>query len=157
MLRALIKIATGSAAALTLAATAQGAELACETTPILLQDVTIIDGSGRWSDQDIFIEDGRISALGSDLLLETGQVVTILSRPGAVVRPRPAAQAETAAIFIRTATRAPSRAERRDILMPGVPADLVVHGAGISDAVPGPVEMEIRGGRIVGMPSGCNS
>ena len=36
-------------------------------------------------------------------------------------------------------------------------ADLVVHGAGISEAVPGPVEMEIRGGRIVGTAPGCNS
>lgn len=154
MLRTLIKIATGSAAALTLAAAAQGAEVACEATPILLQDVTIVDASGRWSDQDIYIEDGRISALGSDLLLETGQLVTIVRRPGAIVRPRPEEQQEAGAIFIRTATRAPSRAERTEILMPGAPADLVVYG---TEAGPGAVEMEIRGGRIVGTAPVCNS
>lgn len=154
MLPALIKIATGSAAALALAATAQGAEIACEATPILLQDVTIVDASGRWSDQDIYIEDGRISALGSDLLLETGQLVTIMRRPGAVVRPREEEQPETAAIFIRTAARAPSRAGRTEILMPGAPADLVVYG---TEAGPGAVEMEIRGGRIVGAAPVCNS
>ena len=154
MLRTLIKIATGSAAALTLAATAQGAEIACEATPILLQDVTIVDASGRWSDQDIYIENGEISALGSDLILETGQLVTIVQRPGAIVRPREEDQPETAAIFIRTATRAPSRAERTEILMPGVPADLVVYG---TEAGPGAVEMEIRGGRIVGAAPACNS
>jgi hypothetical protein len=155
MLRTLIKIATGSAAALTLAATAQGAEIACEATPILLQDVTIVDASGRWSDQDIYIEDGRISALGSDLLLETGQLVTIVRRPGAIVRPRAEEDGrEAAAIFIRTAARAPSRAGRAEILMPGAPADLVVYG---TEAGPGAVEMEIRGGRIVGAAPVCNS
>lgn len=154
MLRTLIKIVTASAAVLGCAATAQAAEIACEATPILLQDVTIVDASGRWSDQDIYIENGEISALGSDLLLETGQLVTIVRRPGAIVRPREEEQPETAAIFIRTAARAPSRAGRTEILMPGAPANLVVYG---TEAGPGAIEMEIRGGRIVGAAPVCNS
>lgn len=157
MLRVLIKIATTSFAAAGLSATALAADIACEATPILLQNVTIVDASGRWDDQDIFIEDGRISAIGSDLLLETGQVVTLVERPGAVVRPRPRQQAETAAIFIRTAARAPSRAGREAILMPGAPADLVVYRGVAGDSMPGPVEMEIRGGEIVGSLPACRS
>lgn len=82
MLRALIKILSATALALGLATSARATEIACEAAPILLQDVTIVDASGRWDDQDIFIENGRISALGSDLVLETDQRVTIVERPG---------------------------------------------------------------------------
>ncbi|MAC39383.1 MAG: hypothetical protein CMH94_09255 [Oceanicaulis sp.] len=151
MLRVLNKCLTSSLGALALAATAHAADTGCDATPLLLQDVTIVDASGRWSDQDIFIENGRISAVGSDLVLETGQAVTVLGRPGAVVSPRP--EAAPGAIYIRTATRAPSRAGRRELVMPGAPADLLVYA---EETGPGQIEMEIRDGRIVGVMPVCS-
>lgn len=154
MLRTLTKFAAATAAALFVAAIAQASELACEAAPILLQDVTIVDGSGRWDEQDIFIEDGRISAIGEDIVLETVQAVTVLGRPGAVVRPRTEIPSQPAAIFIRTSTAAAPSPRATAILMPGVPADLVVYG---TEAGPGTIEMEILGGRIVGAPAACAS
>lgn len=155
MLRTLIKFAAAMAVIVSAAAAAQANELACEAAPILLQDVTIVDGSGRWNDQDIYIEDGRISAIGEDLVLETLQAVTVLGRPGAVVRPRAERQAEPAAIFIRTSTAAAAPSPRATaVLMPGAPADLVLYG---SEAGPGAIELEILGGRIVGAATSCAS
>ncbi|WP_300541946.1 hypothetical protein [Maricaulis sp.] len=157
MLRTLINSISAAFVVLAAAGAAHAANVAgnvvCQPAPLLLQDVTIMDASGRWDDQDIFIENGRISAIGEGLLLETRQVVTVFQRPGAVVRPRPARQA--AAIFIRTSNRSAAPSPRETVLMPGAPADLLVFGA--ATAGPGQVELEIRAGRIVGALSACNS
>ena len=82
MLRALNKCLTAALGALALTAMAAASDAGCAASPLLLQDVTIVDASGRWSDQDIFIENGRISAVGSDLgagareIDATGHIVT---------------------------------------------------------------------------------
>lgn len=125
----------------------------CEPAPLLIRDVTIVDGSGRWSDQDIYIERGEISAIGETLELESGIAPIIIERPGAIVRP--GQPAETTALFIRTSTRAPSRVQRPAILMPGVAADLVIYSTDIDASGLGDIDLEIRGGVIVGDTPAC--
>ena len=147
-MRALIKFATGIVLALTAGSAALANTAVCADAPLLLQDVTIVDASGSWDHQDIFIEQGRISAIGEGLMLETAMPVTTLHRPGPIVRPRPQSTAPSAAIFIRTST-AGSASARRTILMPGVAAGLLVYSTG--DAL----ELEISEGRILGMPQTC--
>ncbi len=150
MLRALIKFATGTVLALTAGAAALANTTVCADVPLLLQDVTIVDASGSWDHQDIFIEQGRISAIGEGLMLETAIPVTVIHRPGSIVRPRPQSTAPTAAIFIRTSTAAAApSAARRTILMPGVSADLLVYSAGEA------LELEISEGRVLGAVQSC--
>ena len=151
MRRALIK--SGLACALALAgASATLAETAvCADAPILLRDVTIIDASGEWDHQDILIEAGHISAIGSEIVLETGQSVIELGRPGAIVRPGLQPAASGTAIFIRTSTAASRRSVA--VLSAGSPADLLVYAT--DDRLAGQVELEIRGGRIAGLTDTC--
>ncbi len=151
MRRALIK----SVIASVLAFSGAGAVLAetgrCDESPILLRDVTIIDASGEWDDQDILIEAGRISAIGSEIELETGQSVIELGRPGAIVRPGTQPAAAGGAVLIRTSTAASRRSVT--VLSAGSPADLLVYA---TDArLAGQVELEIRGGRIAGLTDTC--
>ncbi|MAK63938.1 MAG: hypothetical protein CMF75_04215 [Maricaulis sp.] len=156
MLRALIKFATGSVLALTAGSAALASTAACADAPLLLQDVIIVDASGSWDHQDIFIEQGRISAIGEGLMLETSVPVTVMHRPGSIVRPRPQAPAASGAIYIRTSTGASgSAASRRTILMPGVAADLVVYSAQADAVIADQVELEISGGRILGAAQIC--
>lgn len=144
MRRILIKFVLASALA-TSGATVQAATLVCASDPVLLRDVTIVDASGEWTDQDIFIEDGEISVIGSDLELETTRTVRVMDRPGSIVRPTPAAPA-TGRLVIRASLRA-APAETK-YLMPGLPADMVVEGNGRT-------EFEIRGGRLIGTGETC--
>ncbi|WP_203292763.1 hypothetical protein [Maricaulis parjimensis] len=155
-MRALTKFVTGFVLALSAGAAAQANTTVCADAPLLIQDVTIVDASGSWDHQDIFIEQGRISAIGEGLMLETAQAVTVMHRPGSIVRPRSQAPASTGAIFIRTSTGASGSASaRRTILMPGVPADLVVYAAQSDDVIMDQVELEISEGRILGAPLTC--
>ena len=119
--------------------------------PILLRDVTIIDASGEWDDQDILIEQGRISAIASDIELETGQLVVELGRPGAIVRPGLQTRPANGAVFIRAST-APGR-RNTTILSAGSPADLRVFATDVARA--GQVEIEIRGGHVAGLTDVC--
>lgn len=151
MRRALIKTCLVAGLAFCAASTAQAATSICNDAPILLRDVTIIDASGEWADQDILIEQGRISAIASDIELETGQRVVELGRPGAVVRPGLPAASANGAIFIRTST-APSRPDRT-VLSAGSPADLRVYATEAARA--GRVEIEIRGGHVAGLTDVC--
>jgi hypothetical protein len=135
--------------ALTAAPALAGAsELGCDPATLLLRHVTIIDASGQWDDQDILIEDGRISAVGSALELNTSDAVTEIDGQGAIVRPRPD---ETVRLFIRTSTAQPSTM----MILPGVPADLLVSVARTREGVTGRSDMEIRGGRIAGSTDTC--
>ena len=149
MLRGLIIAALTSGAAF---GALPAAHASCAAAPILIQDVTVVDATGEWDDQDIFIEHGRISAIGSGLELESASAVMPLHRPGAVVRPaadRPAPEAGV--LVIRTAFDAGPRTSRT-ILTAGVPANLVVYrnAAGAEQ-----VELEIRDGRILGHADTC--
>ena len=148
MLRALTKFATGTVLAITAGSAALANTAACADAPILLQDVSIVDASGSWDHQDIFIEHGRISAIGEGLMLETATPVTVMPRPGSIVRPRPQSAAPAGAIYIRTSTSG-SASARRTILMPGVSADLLVYSVGNA------LELEISQGRVVGTAPSC--
>ncbi|MAC90860.1 MAG: hypothetical protein ACJAU5_001622 [Maricaulis maris] len=151
MRRALIKTCLVAGLAFGTCAAAQAESSVCNDAPILLRDVTIIDASGEWDDQDILIEQGRISAIASDIELETGQLVVELGRPGAIVRPGVQAASSHGAIFIRAST-APSRRETA-ILTAGSPADLNVYAT--DAALAGQVEIEIRGGHVAGLTDVC--
>lgn len=129
-------------------ALAGSADLACPSASLLLRHVTIIDASGQWDDQDILIEDGRISAVGSGLELDSADVITEFDGQGAIVRPRPD---ETVRLLIRTSTAA--AALPATMILPGSPADLVVTTA--TAGLTGQGEMQIRGGRIAGSSETC--
>ncbi|OLF81579.1 hypothetical protein AWH62_02610 [Maricaulis sp. W15] len=151
MRRALIKTSLVSALALAGSGAAMAEAAICADAPILLRDVTIIDASGEWDDQDILIEAGRISAIGSEIELETGQAIIELGRPGAIVRPGVQPTASAGAIFIRTSTAASRRTAA--VLSAGSPADLLVYAT--DEHLAGQVELEIRGGRIAGLTDSC--
>ncbi|WP_297731096.1 hypothetical protein [uncultured Maricaulis sp.] len=151
MRRALIKICLAASLAVFAAGASQAAEMVCETAPLLLRDVTIIDASGEWDHQDILIEQGRISAIGSEIELETGQAVIELGRSGAIVRPGVEPAATEGALIIRASTANAGRT--RAILSAGSPADLRVYAT--DGALAGQVEIEIRSGRIVGLNDTC--
>ncbi len=151
MRRALIKFCLAAGLAICTGAAAQAETSVCGDVPILLRDVTIIDASGEWDDQDILIEQGRISAIGSDIELETGQRVVELGRPGAIVRPGLQPVSANGAIFIRAST-APNRPDM-SILSAGSPADLRVFAG--EGAPAGQVEIEIRGGHVAGLTDVC--
>ena len=59
----------------------------CLETRLVLRDVTIADGSGRWSHQDVLIENGRFTAMGRELTIESETVVTEVPATGAVISP----------------------------------------------------------------------
>ncbi|WP_323761548.1 hypothetical protein [Maricaulis sp.] len=151
MRRALINISLIVGLACVSAAAARADSAVCQDAPILLRDVTIIDASGEWEDQDILIEQGRISAIASHIELETGQLVIELGRPGAIVRPGLQAGPAHGAIFIR-ASLAPER-RARSVLTAGSPADLRVYAT--EAAFAGQVEIEIRGGHVAGLTDIC--
>lgn len=151
MRRALINICLVAGLAFGASAAAQAETSVCSDASILLRDVTIIDASGEWDDQDILIEHGRISAIASDIELETGQRVVELGRPGAIVRPGVQPVSVNGAIFIRTAT-APNRRDMA-VLSAGSPADLRVYAT--DDALAGQVDIEIRGGHVAGLTDVC--
>ena len=151
MRRALITSSLVLALAILVGGLAEAETAACREASILLRDVTIIDGSGEWDDQDILIEQGRISAIGSEIELETGQALVELDRPGAIVRPGIQTAAAAGAIYIRTSTT--SSRVRTAILSAGSPADLLVYATDAARA--GQVEIEIRGGRIAGLNDSC--
>lgn len=154
-MRTLIKTAIAAFAIALAPGAALASGPACEAAPLLLQDVTIVDASGSWDHQDIFIEAGRISAIGEDLVLETGQTVTVLGRSGAIVRPRPRQAVQSGAIFIRTSTRSASATPRATVLLPGAPADLLVYAGEPDETGLGRVELEIEAGHILGASVSC--
>lgn len=134
------------AASLGASSEAHEAEMAlCPTGPILLRNGTIEDASGRWDDQDIYIKDGEIAAIGSDIELESARPVREIDVAGAIVRPAPL---EANVLVIRTSTRA-NRDREPVMMMPGQMADLVVVGA------TGGVELEMRGGQLLGDAPAC--
>ncbi len=128
------------------ASTAGTAVCAAET--LLLRNTVILDASGRWDDQDILIEDGEISAIGSDLDVDSVADIHEIDATGAIVRPR---QSETIQLFVRTST-APRRETSAAYIMPGTAADLTVFSGEAADA---PVALDIRGGHIQGGEDIC--
>jgi len=59
----------------------------CLDARLVLRDVTIADGSGRWSHQDVLIENGRFTAMGRELMIESETVVAEVSAAGVVISP----------------------------------------------------------------------
>lgn len=132
--------------AASLAVPALAAEMSCPNAPLLLRHVTIIDASGQWDDQDILIEDGRISALGSGLEIDSSERIIELDGQGAIVSPR---RDETVRLIVRTSTATP-RHDAAIMLMPGVAADLVIRASLAGNGPFGAGEIEMRNGRLAG-------
>jgi len=59
----------------------------CLHERLVLRDVTITDGSGRWNHQDVLIENGRFTAMGSELEIESEAGIEELATAGAVISP----------------------------------------------------------------------
>lgn len=133
---------TGTASADTLERTV------CGANNLLLRNTVIIDASGRWDDQDILIEQGEVSAIGTDLDVEIASGVPEIEMTGAVVRPR---RDDTVQLFVRTST-APRQDATSDYIMPGQAADLTVYTAETLDST---VALDIRAGRIQHTQSVC--
>ena len=141
--------AAAIAVSLTGLASAMSSESAgCAEESLLLRNTVIIDASGRWDDQDILIEQGEVSAIGTDLEVEIAGGVHEIEMSGAVVRPR---RDETIQLFVRTST-APRQDNQADYIMPGQAADLTVYAAETLDSA---VALDIRAGRIQDAQSVC--
>lgn len=142
----------GACASVVIASAAQASgsgSALCEADTLLLRDIVIMDASGRWDDQDILIEQGEISAIGSDLTVETGEPIAEIEMAGAVVRPR---ANETLTLFVRTSTRSEQPDTSADYIMPGMIADFTAFDGETDNS---PIALEMRDGRISGMGQSC--
>ena len=107
----------------------------CLDERIVLRDVTIADGSGRWSHQDILIEGGRFTAMGRELIIDSDEAVSELTMADLVVSP----PVERNVIAIRASYEA-----NTPVLMVGETADFSLsHADGLHLA-------EFRQGQPVG-------
>ena len=59
----------------------------CLEDRLVLRGVTIVDGSGRWSHQDVLIENGRFAAMGRELEIESEVEIAEMTASGAVLSP----------------------------------------------------------------------
>lgn len=116
----------------------------CLDAPLLLRDATIIDATGEWDHQDIYVKNGKISAIGTELNIDTTTALQIIDVAGAFVRPRPE---QTLRIIVRTSGR--SSDSRGVSLIPGAAANMQVSTTRNGIAVASALSLDIVDGRVL--------
>ena len=122
----------------------------CLDAPLLLRNATIIDATGEWDHQDIYVKNGKISAIGTELNVETTATLQIIDVAGGFVRPR---AEQTLRIIVHTADRA---ANARGVsLIPGTAANMQVSITRNGVAASTALVLDIVDGRVVSQLQNC--
>lgn len=124
----------------------------CLDAPLLLRNATIIDATGEWDHQDIYVKNGKISAIGTELDVETTSGLQIIDVAGGFVRPR---AEQNLRIIIRTSDRTLSTDGVS--LIPGAAANLQVSTTRNGVAAVTAMSLDIVDGRVLSQAQTCVS